>query len=478
MGKIQGQVVTERASSNFFRHVLYVFGSQAIVLFSGLIKVLVIPVLLGLTDYGYWQIYIFYTLYIGVATFGYGDGLYLKYGGYNFKDLPFPRVRLANALYLALITVAAAALMVFAIINADPNRQFVFLAVAANVVVLGVTSNISLTLQATNLMKGYAFLNSADKIFFCLALVALFWDDFRTFEYLIAVDLSAKVIVVVMLLRQYRKLYIGPLTRLADGAKEFANSVSSGSQLLLANLSGMLVLGVGRIIVEYYGTLDNYAYYAFATSLASVVLMSVTALSIVIYPTLRQKPQNQYADYFSKTSQAYFAFAILMFSGYFPAVVFIELVAYEYKSVIDFLNAIFIITVLQGKMQLLNNTYYKALRLERQMLVANVTSLMIATVLSLVSFVLTQSIVAIAYSALLTMLFRVYASEVFLRRQMNAAPGRHLLKELLVLVFFLLVTLLLTPPLGAGMWLALVATFGIIKRAELHVLWRQVRRST
>lgn len=467
--------MTEGASSNFFRHLLYVFGSQAIVLISGLIKVLIIPVLLGLTDYGYWQIYIFYTLYIGVLTFGYSDGLYLRYGGYDFKDLPFPRVRLANALYLVMITVAAAALMVFAILNTDPNRQIVFFAVAANVVVLGVTSNISLTLQATNLMKGYAFLNSADKIFFCLALLALFWDDFRTFEYLIAVDLSAKVIVMAMLLRQYRKLYIGPFTALADGAREFADSVSSGIQLLVANLSGMLVLGVGRIIVEYYGSLESYAYYAFATSLASVVLMSVTALSIVIYPTLRRKPQDQYVDYFNKTNRAYFAFALLMLVGYFPAVAFIDLIANEYAPVINFLNAIFIITVLQGKMQLINNTYYKALRLERQMLVANVTSLIIATVLSLVSFVLTQSILAIVYSALLTMLFRVYASEVFLRRQMNNAPDRHLLAEILVLMIFLLVTLLFDPLIGAGIWLAFIATVAIVKRVEISALWREIR---
>lgn len=475
LNQSQETVVTENPTSNFFRHLFYVLGSQTIVLVSGVIKALVIPILLGVTDYGYWQIYIFYTLYIGIFTFGYGDGLYLRYGGFNFNDLPFPRIRFANSIYFSLLIVSAIALIVFASLNSDPNRKFVFFAVAANVIILGLVSNISLTLQATNLLKGYAFLNSADKVFFSLALLALFSEDFQVFEYLVVVDLVAKIMVMVMLLYQYRRLYFGSLAVVADGIKEFRDSVGSGVQLLLANISGMLVLGMGRIIVEYYGELDSYAYYAFATSLASVVLMSVTALSIVIYPTLRRQPQDHYANYFGKTNRAYLLFTMLMLTGYFPAMAFINLVAKEYGPVTDFLNAMFVVTVLQGKMQLVNNTYYKALRLERQMLLANATSLIVATGLSFVSFSLTHSILAIAYSTLATMLFRVYASEIFLRRQMKSAPDRYLVMEVLTLCFFLLMTFFFGYLEGAGIWLVFILTIALFNRVEMAMLWQKFR---
>jgi O-antigen/teichoic acid export membrane protein len=467
--------LTKSARSGFLGHFLYVFGSQMIVLVSGFVKALVIPILLGLSDYGYWQIYVFYTVYIGAFTFGYGDGLYLKYGGYGLGDLPLRRLRMANALYLAMLAVGAAAPVAVAGISADPHRQVIFVAVAANVVVLGLTSVVSLMLQATNLLKGYAFLNSADKIFFTLALLALFRDDFRTFEYLVAADLAAKLVVMVILLRRYRQLFIGPLAGLAEGGKEFGDSVRAGIQLLLANLSGMLVLGIGRVIVEYFGALNSYAYYAFAVSLANVVLISVTALSIVIYPTLRRRPKQDYIGYFNKTTRIYFAFALVMLAGYFPAVAFIDLIATQYTPVVAFLNAIFVITVLQGKMQLVNNTYYKVLRLERLMLVANVTSLLIATVLSVIGFALTRSVLVIAYAALATMLFRTYASEVFLRRYMGEALDLRLWTEVLVLGAFLLVTLTLAPARAAGVWIALMVAAVIVRRVELVAAWRQVR---
>jgi len=468
--------MTTKQEAGFLRNFLFVLSSQVIVFISGLIKALIIPVLLGLSDYALWQIYVFYTIYIGVFTLGYGDGLYLKYGGLAFSQLPIERLRASNSLYLILLAIGVVIVSVLAATSGDPNRALIFYAIALNVAVLGTTSIISLTLQATNELKGYAFLNSADKIFFLLALFALVNDDFRNFKYLICADLGAKLIVVAFLLRRYRMLFIGSFVRLKEAAQEFLDSVGAGFQLLLANLSGMLVLGVGRLIVEYFGALDSYAYYAFATSIANVVLMSVTALSIVLYPALRRQPQTDYINYFNKTTQAYAAFALAMLIGYFPAVAFVTLVATQFAPVVDFLNAIFVITVLQGKMQLVNNTYYKALRLERQMLIANLGSLVCATILSVVGFWMTESVLSVAYAALVTMLIRVYASEVFLRKHMGGVLDWRIIAEICGLGVFLLATVLLGPIWAGSVWMGLCLVIAARNRKEIAGLLCRVTR--
>lgn len=464
--------MTDDDRSKFFVHFIYVFASQAIAMTSGLIKALVVPVLLGLTDFGYWQIYVFYTLYIGAFTFGYGDGIYLRYGGFKLIDLPLRRLRSANAIYIAILAFGTAAVAAAAFTNEDPQRQLIFIAVAANIAILGITSNISLTLQATNELKSFAFLSSADKVFFVVALFALVQESARTFEYLIAVDLSAKIVVMAVLLYRYRQLFFGPLVQTADGIKEAVTSMGAGIQLLLANLSGMLVLGVGRIIVEYFGVLESYSYYAFAVSLSSVVLISVSALSVVIYPTLKRIPHENYLGYFNKTNSVYAIFGLVMLTGYFPAIAYIELAASEYTPVLEFLNAVFVITVLQGKMQLVNNTYYKALRLERPMLIANFSSLCIATVLSFAGFMYTQSVLSIAYSALVTMLVRIYASELFLRRHMGGQFNFSILVEALFFLLFIGVTIVFTPITAAASWVGFVAIILILKRKELKYFRR------
>jgi O-antigen/teichoic acid export membrane protein len=470
--------MSARQTSDFARHFLLVFGSQLVVFASGLIKSLVVPVVLGVSDYGYWQIYVFYAVYVGGFTLGHNDGIYLKYGGYRFEDLPFATLRASNVMYVFLLALGATMIAAFAATATDPQREIVFFAVAANILVLGATSNISLSLQAANQMKDFAFLNAADKIFFTLALLALFDPQLRTFWYLISVDLVGKSSVLVFLLFRYRQLYVGPFAGIAVALSEFCENLRSGIQLMVANLSGMLVLGIGRIIIEYFGSPDSYSHYAFATSLASVVLMSVTAMSVVIYPSLKQQDEASYIRHFEMTNKAYSVFSLLMLSSYFAAIAFISLVAKSYSPVIEFLNVIFVITALQGKMQLINNTFYKALRLEGLMLRANLMSLVIATGLSALGYALTDSLLAIAYATLLTMLFLVYASETFLRWHMASRRTWGPLLEAAVLASFLGVTNFLPPLTGFVVWSLAVVLISIYKREQLASLMRRIQSRT
>ena len=432
--------------AGFIKHFLYVFGAQIFVLMSGLFKALLVPIVLGVEDFGYWQIYVFYTVYIGFFTLGYNDGIYLRYGGMKWVGLPKQRLRTTNAIYLLLMALFTGAILGIAFTLSEGDRQFIFVGVALNIFILGFISNVSLTLQAVNRLKVYAALTSADKVFFTIALLALFNESFRSFQYLVIVDVASKLVVMIFLGYAYRPLFLGQMVRLKEGLQEFSESVRAGIQLMLANISGMLVLGVGRLIIEYFGALENYSHYAFSISLTNIVLISISALSIVLYP----------ARYFNSINKAYLGFAVLMLTTYFMAVIFVKNVAISYSPVLEFLNVIFAITVLQGKMQLVNNTYYKALRLERQMLVANFSSLLIVAAVSVLGYYMSQSILVIAYSAFATMVFRVYSSEIFLRKKITGTLTLRPLWEILILLGFLAITTFAPNTVAAIIWLNLI----------------------
>ena len=52
-----------------------------------LILVLFVPKILGVKEYSYWQLYLFYASYVGFFHFGWADGVYLKFGGKKYEEL-------------------------------------------------------------------------------------------------------------------------------------------------------------------------------------------------------------------------------------------------------------------------------------------------------------------------------------------------------------------------------------------------------
>ncbi len=463
---------------NVTRHFVYVLGSQFAVAASGVIKALLVPVALTVPQFAYWQIYVFYAAYAGVLSFGYVDGIYLQYGGKHYGDLPAARLRSSNLLYTLALLAGAALVAGYAAIQADLARAWVFWAIALNIVLSGIIGNISYTLQATNLLKEYALINTLDKLIFLAALLLLISPSFRSFQFLIVADLASRLAVLGFLLVKRSDLLFGSLEKLRPAVDHLATLVRAGLPLLIANLSGMLTLGIGRIAIEYDAGLSVYAHYAFATTLANVVLICAAAMSVAIYPVLRQQDPARLRAFFDETNWIYRNISFLLLLGYFPAVLFIQIVAPKYQDAVGFLGVVFVMTVLQGKMQLVNNTFYKALRLERAMLTANLSSLAMAICLVTLAWVYFHTVLAIAFATLMTMLYRVYSSEIYLRHQLGeAAHWRHFAEGALLLAF-LPIAALATPLAGFALWSLVISAIALANRRQMGLFLQRVRQRT
>jgi O-antigen/teichoic acid export membrane protein len=450
----------------------YVLASQVLVLILGFSKAFLIPLFLGVGNFGYWQIYVFYTVYVGVFGLGFNDGMYLRYGGYDMAHLPMATIRTAVRIYTLWLLVASTLVAWYFSYDADPHRRVTMYLVAANVVVMGLLAVFSLTFQATNQLKRFGIFNAADKVFFLLLLPPLVIFRLDSFLYLMWVDLASKLFVLAVVLLAHKELFIGVGVKLKVALRESSANIRAGIQLMLANITGMLVLGFGRFIIEYQDTLENYAYYAFGVSMTNLALVAISAMSVVIYPSLRRLPQEHLLSFYDTINRRLFAFNVLMLGTYFPAVYAIEWLLPKYLPVVSYLNVLFAITALQAKMQLLNNTYYKALRRESAMFSANLSSLLLVIVLSVAAYAFFRSIEAIAYAAMVTMMYRVYSSERYLRRQMGGRAMGVVVLEVLALLVFLGVTSTLTfhQAFLAIMVLIGLALFGL--RDEVRALIR------
>ena len=60
------------------KNLLYSVSANIISMLVSAVLLILLPNLLGETEYGYWQLYLFYTSYVGFFHFGIVDGIYYR----------------------------------------------------------------------------------------------------------------------------------------------------------------------------------------------------------------------------------------------------------------------------------------------------------------------------------------------------------------------------------------------------------------
>ena len=76
-------------NKHFYKNLQFAFLAQFISIIINLIMYLIVPKIVGTTNYAYWQLFIFYTNYAGFFHLGLVDGIYLRLGGKKYNDLNF-----------------------------------------------------------------------------------------------------------------------------------------------------------------------------------------------------------------------------------------------------------------------------------------------------------------------------------------------------------------------------------------------------
>lgn len=107
------------------------FAAQGISFLASVVMSLLVPKILGVVEYGYWQLFIFYTNYVGFFHFGLNDGVYLLNGGVPRGQINKSSIHSQLLFGLTYQVIIAVGFSVVSILFVkDPNRLFVLFATA------------------------------------------------------------------------------------------------------------------------------------------------------------------------------------------------------------------------------------------------------------------------------------------------------------------------------------------------------------
>ena len=122
--------------SIFIKKLSYVTFVQIFSMLVSAILTVFVPKLLRITDYGFWQLFMFYQGYIGVFHLGWNDGIYLQIGGKKYEELNrkelFSQLILLSGLQIIFAYFIILGSYLF---EYDYNRKYIFCCLAISLVI-------------------------------------------------------------------------------------------------------------------------------------------------------------------------------------------------------------------------------------------------------------------------------------------------------------------------------------------------------
>lgn len=426
-------------AKNLFKSLNYTVTANFLVMGISIILNLVVPKFLGIADYGYWQLYVFYSSYVGFFHLGWIDGIYLKIGGEEYDDLDKDslgtqlRYLFLFELFLAFLLSSYALLFV-----SDNNRQIIWIATAVMLVVANLKSFVLFVLQSTNRIKEYAKLSRDDRYLYLIGAMGYLLLGGRNPFILIVLDVFSKLIVTIWGLMRIKDIVTSEINSFSETLGTIKENIVIGSNLMLGNIASMLILGVSRFLVERKWSIETFGKLSFALSISNMFMLFVNSVSVVLYPVLRRTNQTNLPQLYLQVRNVFVPFTLFLMLFFSPIRSILEWWLPEYANSLFFMGILFPMIVYEGRVSLLVNTYLKTIREEKIILISNVMTLILATFLSIIFIYVFNSINLTVLSITFSLAFRCILAETMLMRVMKKNVGKENLIEFLLVILFIL----------------------------------------
>lgn len=327
-------------------NILRVFSANFLNMISGIVIAFVIPMALSVNEYSNLKTYTFYISYITIFTLGFQEGMYIKYGGKNFKDLDKSLLKTEHLAYVILQVLFASLFFIVGIlIN---NKIIIFMAIT--IIPFNMVGFFRANYQAIGEFKRYTKLIYIQTLtYLILNLLLVFIFKSNNYVYFCLATIVSNILVTICIEFSVYKNFKGIRCKYD---KSILKNFKVGFFILMANLSVMLFYGLDRWFIKIFFTVEDFAYYSFALSMLNLINVLVNSISVIFYNYISK---NEVEESIKKlknyliilgvfSSFLYFGFATvvnLIIKKYIPSlsIISISFSAYPYMIVI---NALFV----------------------------------------------------------------------------------------------------------------------------------------
>ena len=392
------------------RDILKVAISNVLILLSGVLVGFLLPKIIGVTEYGFYKTYTLYAVYVGMFHFGISDGIYLKYGGVNYSDLDRSKFRYYTACFMKIELALSVILALISQMFFSGEYKFIFLFLAIYLFFHNATNLFQVVSQVTSRFNELSKRNILQSIFIS-ALVVILWGGNYFFQNEIGYRTYVvfySVVVVTMAcwyVYTYKDIAFGKIKKHDRDYREIIGFIAAGFPLMLANLCVSLILTLDRQFVNILFDMDSYAIYAFAYNMLALVTTATSAISMVIYPKLKQMDLNIMKNHYTSLVSVMLCLVFASLCIFFPLNLFVNWYLPKFSSSLLIFRIIFPGLAASSAIMIVMHNYYKALGKTNNYFLKSVITLIVSVVANLIAYELFNTMAAISIASIITMVF-------------------------------------------------------------------------
>ncbi|WEV52726.1 oligosaccharide flippase family protein [Bifidobacterium sp. ESL0704] len=446
-------------------NALVAFLAQGVSLTLSVLTSLLVPKILGIEEFGYWQLFIFYTSYAGLFHLGLNDGVYLLNGGRHRNELDSRSIKGQFAVGTLFQLICAALIFLGALSGGfGEKRSAVLMLTAIYMVLTNAAAFLGYVFQAINETKLFSFSVIIDKLVFLVPLCVLLICRVRTFEWYAIFYAVSKTCAFVYCLWRAKDILAVKAYSLSQSAQLSWNSIRVGIKLMIANLASLLILGVARFVIDYKWGIKVFGKLSFSLALVNFFIQFVSQASMVLFPALRQSNREELTNVYRHirdVMELVFPFIYLL---YFPIVWIISKWLPAYASSLDYFILLMPLCLFNTKMDICCTTYFKVLRREKLLLIINLATVALSSVCVFIFAFLKPSVYLIIGSVVVAIILRSFVSEMLVNRQLYVKSSILSVEEIMITIIFIAVAFMLPGWWAAGIYAIVYAVYLLINR--------------
>lgn len=426
--------------SNKIKGILSVSLANFLSLGVSLLTSFILPLFLSVKEYGYWQLFVMYSGYVGFFAFGFNDGVHLHYAGENYDKEIFPKFSAFRKM-LSWITIVETLVFggIILFLSEDNNdRYLILLLTVLNIIPVIINGYFTYINQSTMRFKQYSRASILERIIFlALMLVMLIAGSRNTVQYIIAYTFS-RYFVIAYNFFSSREIFVTPALSLRPLKKEIIRNFRNGFALMIAGILNGSIIVVSRIVVESRFGIEEFGMFSFALHTLVVASQFITAIASVFYPILKRSSQYELKEIYCNFDRVTTILSAILLISYYAAALLINLMYHRYIAVLNYLFVVYPLFIFQCKSNLLIINIFKVHESTKKLILTNLLAIIINIICVAAAYTVFQSVSAIAVATLIGYILWYYICQIIVCREENWDMRVDMFSDVLITLAFIL----------------------------------------